>query len=73
MERRKLFNDPDLEKIEIARFLVNNLTLSQLLTIEHMVKSGKLNQIMNEQKESEPSEKTERTPLRKVRFSILKH
>lgn len=77
MERTKLFSapDPEMEKIEIARYLVNNLTLSQLLTIEHMVKSGKLNQIMNEQKEKESKqpEKPERTPQIKVKFSRLKY
>lgn len=45
MERKRLIQFPELEKVEIATYLVNTLSLKQLLIIEDLARSGKLKKI----------------------------
>lgn len=48
--RKRLIQDPDMEKIEISMYLVNNLSLAQMLSIENMVRSGQLKKIIEQEK-----------------------
>lgn len=48
--RKRLIQDPDMEKIEISIYLVNNLSLAQMLSIENMVRSGQLRKIIEQEK-----------------------
>lgn len=77
MEKQtKLFNDPAFEKTSVIIYLDNNLSLNQLLTIENLVRTNKLNKVLRSHCNSEQlnnsdgvgEHSTEHTPCRRIRY-----
>ena len=76
MERKRLIQCPEFEKVEIATYLTNTLSLNQLLAIEDLARSGKLKRItgvnINNKNLGEESTKAT-TPEKSIRGQRLRH
>lgn len=80
-QRKRLIQCPEFEKVEIATYLANTLSLKQLLAIESMARSGKIKKIIggtgnSEQSEqndvsSEQTKKIDRTVKGRLRYMII--
>lgn len=81
MERKRLIQCPEFEKVEVATYLANTLSLNQLLAIETLTRTGKIRKVINGTINSENDEQNDvssehskipnRTSNGRIRYMVI--